>query len=183
MNTSRPPATRGFAVALAMFMIVTGVIGCSSNPLARKTSPAPSDAGGTVLTSSELRTLADNAYAAQDWALAEARYGELTRREGTTVDAWLRLGNIYARTARPELAMTAYEEAVSRNPADARAWHNLALLQMKATQATLTRMQQAVPANDPLRARMDALADGLTGLIEGPGPAPAAAPLDLRSSP
>lgn len=160
-----------------------GVVGCNSNPLARKASPAPSDGGGTVLTPSELRTLADNAYAAQDWPLAEARYGELTRREGTTVEAWLRLGNIYARTARPELAMTAYEEAVSRSPADARAWHNLALLQMKAAQATLSRMQQAVPANDPLRARMDALAEGLSSLIEGPGPAPAAAPLDLRSSP
>ena len=160
-----------------------GPTGCGTGSWGRSTTPGSGAEQGTLLTTPELRSLAADAYAAQDWPLAETRYGELTRRATDDSEAWLRLGNIYARTDRTSLAMKAYEEAVAREAEDPRAWHNLGVLQMRAALATFKRMQDSVPADDPLRTRMDSLARGLEGLLAQPTDQAGASPLDLNTPP
>ena len=177
MKHGRPPRL--------LYVLVLGSLlgGCAGDRWGRMSGASGGDERGTVLTEPELRSLANDAYSAQDWPLAETRYGELTRRTPDDGESWLRLGNIYARTERTDLAVKAYQEAVAREADDPRAWHNLGVLQMRAALATFQRMQESVPAGDPLRARMDELARGLEGLLAQPTDTPGSAPLDLRSPP
>lgn len=180
MKHARPPRP---LYLLLLGAVLVGFTGCANRPWGRTSDSSAGAERGTLLTEAELRSLANDAYAAQDWPLAETRYGELTRRATDDSDAWLRLGNIYARTERTDLAMKAYQEAVAREADDPRAWHNLGVLQMRAALATFQRMRDSVPAGDPLRTRMDALASGLEGLLAQPASASDSAPLDLRTPP
>jgi Flp pilus assembly protein TadD len=47
------------------------------------------------------------AYAKQDWATSEQHYVVLTQKVPTDVEPWFKLGNIYARTQRLDLAVRA----------------------------------------------------------------------------
>ena len=179
MKHLRPP--RWLCILVSGLALGTILTGCTSGGWGGKSGAG--GAQGTLLTEAELRSLANDAYTAQDWPLAETRYGELTRRADSDGEAWLRLGNIYARTERTDLAVKAYQEAVAREAADPRAWHNLGVLQMRAALGTFQRMRDSVPKDDPLRTRMDELAHGLEGLLAQPAEAPGSAPLDLRTPP
>lgn len=186
MKHLRPPRrlyilVSGLVSGLLWGVMLPGLVGCASGGWRGGAGANGGGEQGTVLTEAELRSLADVAYTAQDWPLAETRYGELTRRVPDDGEAWLRLGNIYARTERTESAMKAYQEAVAREADDPRAWHNLGVLQMRAALATFQRMQDSVPQADPLRTRMDDLASGLEGLLAQPADAPGSSPLDLRT--
>ena len=180
MKHGRPPRWFYLLVLGTTLAVLTG---CASNRWGRAAGASGDGERGTLLTEAELRSLANDAYTAQDWPLAETRYGELTRRTPDDGESWLRLGNIYARTERTDLAMKAYQEAVAREADDPRAWHNLGVLQMRAALATFKRMQNSVPKEEPLRTRMDELASGLEGLLAQPADAPGSEPLDLRTPP
>jgi len=124
--------------------------------------------GGGVtaqVTGEELRQLAADAYEDQDWARAEQRYGEVTRRNPADVEAWFRLGNIHARTGREESAVVAYREVVKRDPKHTRAWHNLGVVQVRMAITTFAEMGEATDPGDPLTARAAELAAGLEALL------------------
>ncbi|MGO3128031.1 MAG: tetratricopeptide repeat protein [Luteimonas sp.] len=67
---------------------------------------------------------------------AQGRYEESVRHYHTLLEAipdnadlWYRLANAHARLGNARQAGMAYEQSVARDPSNARAWHNLGLMQ------------------------------------------------------
>lgn len=73
------------------------------------------------------------AYRNKNWKVAEEKYGLLISESPNTAEIWFRLGNIYARTSRPEKAIAAYKEAVVRQADYQPAWRNLGILSLRKT--------------------------------------------------
>lgn len=66
---------------------------------------------------------------------AEAKYRALLESNPNMYEAWLRLGNIHARTGQLEAAILAFEKCVEVAPQQVRGWNNLALVRvMQATE-------------------------------------------------
>jgi tetratricopeptide (TPR) repeat protein len=106
------------------------------------------------------------AYTAQDWAESEKYYVELSRAVPSNVEPWFKLGNIYARTDRPELAIRAYRECVIRNPRHAKAWHNMGIIQLRQARGSFTQLQQFVNESNPLYEKSARISSGIETLIE-----------------
>jgi Flp pilus assembly protein TadD len=85
-------------------------------------------------------------------ARAEKIYQALTRATPNDAEAWLRLGNLYARTDHPDQAVDAYLKCLALNSADPRAWQNLGVVRMRQAWAALIRANTAAGAQDPIRA-------------------------------
>jgi len=134
--------------------------GCSSTP-ARHAAKLDS-----VL---QTQQQADQAYTSGDMAGSIALYRKLTEAVPQEADYWYRLGNAYARLQQPDQAVDAYQQAIKRNGAHARAWHNLAIVRMRQAQAALIVSVSSAAKNDPIRAQSDQLLKAL----ESAGPAAA----------
>ncbi len=98
----------------------------------------------------QLHTQARDAYVQKDWQSAGKYYLEITRQVPTDVDAWYRLGNIYARLNQPADAVLVYREALVRERTHSRAWYNLSIMHLRQSAATLIEMQQQIRKQDPL---------------------------------
>jgi cytochrome c-type biogenesis protein CcmH/NrfG len=70
---------------------------------------------------------AELAYAANQWANAEASYRTLIVEDPDNELTWFRLGTIFLRTNRPQLAVQAYDRAVQCGADDVRLWQNKAI--------------------------------------------------------
>ena len=114
-----------------------------------------------------LAAAAETAYATQRWADSERLYTELVTREPAHPEAWFKLGNIYARSARPDFAVRAYREAVTRDPHHARALHNLGMVQLREAATSFEQLKNIGAADDPLVAHGSALSAGLQHLLQG----------------
>jgi tetratricopeptide (TPR) repeat protein len=112
---------------------------------------------------------ADQAYTSGDMAGSIALYQKLTEAVPQEADYWYRLGNAYARLQQPDQAVDAYQQAIKRNGAHARAWHNLAIVRMRQAQAALIVSVSSAAKDDPIRAQSDQLLKAL----EKAGPATA----------
>ena len=81
---------------------------------------------------------------------AETLYKALIRTSPNDAEAWLRLGNLYARTDHPEQAVDAYLKSLSLNESDPRTWHNLGVIRMRQAWAALLRANAASAMRDPV---------------------------------
>ncbi|MFK5915016.1 MAG: tetratricopeptide repeat protein [Woeseiaceae bacterium] len=81
----------------------------------------------------DLEKEAAKAYKNKNWKLAEEKYGLLISESPKIAEVWYMLGNIYARTARPEKAIVAYKEAVVRRADYKQAWRNLGIISLRTT--------------------------------------------------
>lgn len=124
-----------------------------------------------------------------DAAQAEALYKSVLRHTPNDTETWFRLGNLYARHNRPEEAATAYERTLISDNSHVRAWHNLAIIRLRQSYASLLQAQILVDDNDALAARIDAALDELSKLsmLENEprprAPRPVMAPQDERVDP
>lgn len=134
--------------------------GCSSAP-ARHAAKLDS-----VL---QVQQQADQAYTSGDMAGSIPLYQKLTEAVPQEAEYWYRLGNAYARLQQPDQAVDAYQQAIKRNGAHARAWHNLAIVRMRQAQAALIVSVSSAAKDDPIRAQSDQLLKAL----EKAGPATA----------
>lgn len=98
----------------------------------------------------ELERQADAAYQKGDLATSEKDYLELVQQIPEEALHWFRLGNIYARTQRPDAAIIAYREAVLRKPPYSKAWYNMGIIQLKQAINTFNEMQVHTDSEDPL---------------------------------
>lgn len=99
-----------------------------------------------------MTTSTDDALAMQRTALlayedgedrkAEALYLGLLKISPNDAETWLRLGNLYARSNRPDNAADAYQHAVLLNPDDPRAWYNLGVIRQRQTLAAYIQALQ-----------------------------------------
>ncbi len=97
------------------------------------------------------------AYETGDDAKAEALFQGLVRAVPNDPENWLRLGNLYARSNRPEDAAQAYEKSLMLNPGDARVWYNLGVVRQRQAYASFLQANLLFDKDDPLHARTDAV--------------------------
>ena len=98
----------------------------------------------------ELEKLANETYQNSQWHESEKHYTILVEKIPEDAVHWFRLGNIYARTQRPDAAVTAYRESLIRDPEFAKAWYNMGVLHLQQAANSFSEFQIYVDKNDPL---------------------------------
>lgn len=114
----------------------------------------------------QVRADAEAAYAAKDWAGSEKQYTLLAQRVPVEAENWFRLGNIYARTNRPDAAIAAYRETLVREPEHRKAWYNLGVLQLRAAAASLEQLQSLPGADDDIGRRSREILEELRAAVQ-----------------
>ncbi|MBI5615369.1 MAG: tetratricopeptide repeat protein [Gammaproteobacteria bacterium] len=155
---------RVLAAAAALAVLA----GCQ--PLVQTPRPAPTPPAATADDLAALGAAAKAAYDRQEWPEAERLYLDLAVKTTSDPESWFRLGNIYARTQRAELAGRAFREALQRDPKHARALHNLGIVQLQEAAATFGELAKMAPPDDPLSRRGAEIRSSVQALI---APAPA----------
>jgi Flp pilus assembly protein TadD len=112
-----------------------------------------------------LRQQAEQAYAAEDWPAAEKAYHRLTETVPQDAENWFRLGNVYARLGRHQEAIALYREALVRDPAHARAWHNLGMTQLRVATGTFVEMQAYTDPEDPVVQRARRIVEAIEHVL------------------
>lgn len=97
------------------------------------------------------------AYDQGDDAKAESLYLGIIKQTPEDAEAWFRLGNLYARSERPDNAAEAYQRALLLNPNDERAWYNLGIVRQRQAHAAFIQTWQLTSDSDPLHARSAAM--------------------------
>ncbi len=98
----------------------------------------------------EIYRLAAAAYDEQDWAASEKHYVNLTRGAPEEVEPWFKLGNVYAHTQRYDRAIACYREALVRDTRNVKAWHNMAVTQLRESGASFLELEMLTDDDDPL---------------------------------
>ncbi len=98
-------------------------------------------------------------------ARAEALYVGLARSAPNDPETWLRLGNLYARSNRPDKAGEAYERGLLLAPGDARLWYNLGIIRQRQAHAALIMAHQFIDEADPLQAKAKAMIERLAPAV------------------
>lgn len=114
----------------------------------------------------QVRADAEAAYAAKDWTVSEKHYTLLAQRVPVEAENWFRLGNIYARTNRPDAAIAAYRETLVREPEHRKAWYNLGILQLRAAAASLEQLQGLPGADDAMTRRSREILEELRRTVQ-----------------
>lgn len=115
----------------------------------------------------ETEKLAATAYENSDWQDSEKYYLILIEKDPGQSLYWLRLGNIYSRTNRPDAAIVAYREALVRDSGLTNAWFNMGIIQLKQATYSLNEMQLHVDPEDPVAIQSRKLLEGILELIQG----------------
>ncbi len=124
----------------------------------------------------DMRRDAQVAYENNEDARAEKLLVGLTRAVPNDGETWFYLGNLYARTNRPEEATHAYQNALLLNSKDARAWHNIGVVRLREAWAAFIQANDLTPPDSPIHAKTDVLINAmekmpLEGLSRSPRPA------------
>ncbi|OGB27464.1 MAG: hypothetical protein A3I66_06150 [Burkholderiales bacterium RIFCSPLOWO2_02_FULL_57_36] len=144
--------------------------------------------GGCAMLSTEsgnlydMRRDAQVAYAGGQDERAEKLLIGLTRAVPNDAEAWFYLGNLYARTNRPEQATEAYQKSLMLNSGDVRAWHNIGVVRVREAWAAFIQAHHLAQPDDPLHAKLESLINAmekipLDGLSRSAKPA---APADAK---
>jgi tetratricopeptide (TPR) repeat protein len=124
--------------------------------------------GGNMIKRNEwlqLQMAAADAYEKEDWRTAERHYKELIEGVPGEGEFRFRLGNVYARTHRPEEAVKAYKEALVRQKVKSKTWHNMGIVYVRQAANAFTQMLEDMPADDPLFERAMALNEAILKIL------------------
>ncbi len=113
-----------------------------------------------------VREQAYEAYQNRDYDRAVRKFELLVSKAPEDGELWFRLGNSYARSARPQLAINAYQNALLRVPGNEKAWYNMGLIQAKTALKTFVDMQQYSDDNSPIGKKGGSMRQGLFNLLE-----------------
>ena len=92
---------------------------------------------------------------------AESRYRALLATNPRMYDAWLRLGNIHARTGQLEAAILAFQKCIEISPERVNGWHNLSLTRvMQATEVAKEGLG-VIDSKDSDRKELEKMFEGL----------------------
>lgn len=134
----RPPMPRTVLRA-CLLLLTLGVLGCAST--VGEIKRAFDDDPDLI----SINHQAQLAYESGEVAKAEALYKSLVRRMPSDSEAWLRLGNLYARNNRPDEAANAYQRALLADTSEARAWYNLGVVRLRQAWAAFLQAQAQTP--------------------------------------
>ena len=118
----------------------------------------------------EVKRLADEAYQRGDMVESEKEYAILVKALPEEAEHWFRLANVYYRTQRPDAAISAYREAVIRDPKYAKAWYNMGVVQLREAINSLGEMQTYSDPEDPMSRKGKYLLDGIIDLLDKDNP-------------
>lgn len=127
---------------IPLVCVLIALLGCARTP----TEPDP----GPPVDLTEVFALAARAYAEQNWPESEKHYAALTRKAPGEAEPWFKLGNIYARTLRPDLAVKSYRETLIRDPRHVKAWHNMGIVELRQAANSFSELQQLLQPDDAL---------------------------------
>lgn len=88
-------------------------------------------------------------YQDKKYAAAALEFEKLVELVPRDAELWFRLGNSYTRSKQPKRAITAYENAILRNPRHARAWYNKGIVHLQQGLKTFVDMHEYVDSADP----------------------------------
>ncbi len=115
----------------------------------------------------EIERLAIAAYDIGDMLESEKYYTILVQKIPKETLHWFRLGNIYARTNRPDAAVFAYRESLIRDPKLVKSWYNMGIVQLKQAAHSFNELQINTDSEHPLHEQGEKVFDGILGLIKG----------------
>lgn len=145
-----------------LVLLCLTLAGCSRSPTQQATPAVEIDA-------SQIRNQAEAAYAAGEWREAGQRYEQLIKVIPQESRLWFRLGNIYARTERPDAAIRAYREALVRDAADGKAWFNMGIVQLRQAANSFLKMQSHVDGDDAIAVQGKQAYDAVMAILGGGG--------------
>jgi tetratricopeptide (TPR) repeat protein len=141
---------------LVTVVLVATLNGCEQSPTKPDKNP---------IDLAETYSLASKAYDAQNWVDSEEHYNTLVQNAPGEAEPWFKLGNIYARTLRPELALRAYRETLVRDSRNAKAWHNLAVIQLRNAGKSFSELEKVVDSESPLHAKSIKIQNAIDELV------------------
>ncbi len=125
------------------------------------------DGGRTEFDFIETDKLAEAAYQSNDWVESEKHYAVLVQEVPQRALYWFRLGNVYARTNRPDAAIIAYREAVLRDPEMTKGWFNMGVLQLKQAANSFNELRLYGDRSSPLHSRGNDIFVGILDMMQG----------------
>lgn len=138
-------------------VVAIALCACAQTPSKRDEADKPNLA--------ETYALAAKAYEEQDWKASEKHYLALTRGSPEEVEPWFKLGNVYARTQRFDLAIRCYREALVRDSRYAKAWHNMAVTQLRDAGQSFLELEMLVGEDDPLHEKSVRMRQSIDELV------------------
>lgn len=126
-------------VTVSLATALSGIAQTDGDTIERQVSPVPVEPVAAtdsidskpVLTESQLTMMADSAYTADNYVLAEALYSEAISSFGTSSTLFYNLGNAYYRQGNLGMAIVNYERALKLDPTNADASANLEFVKGK----------------------------------------------------
>jgi tetratricopeptide (TPR) repeat protein len=103
----------------------------------------------------EMRREAQVAYENSEDARAEKLLLGLARAVPNDAETWFYLGNLYARSNRPDDAIRAYQKSLMLNGRDARAWHNMGVVRLREAWAAFIQTYDLTEPGDPLHGKAE----------------------------
>ena len=92
-------------------------------------------------------------YQDKEYAAAAQEFEVLVEHIPRDAELWFRLGNSYTRSKQPQRAISAYENAIMRDPRLTRAWYNKGIVHLQQGLKTFVDMPEYVDAADPVARR------------------------------
>lgn len=126
-------------VTVSLATALSGIAQTDGDTIERQISPVTVESAAAtdsidsnaVLTESQLTMMADSAYTADNYVLAEALYRDAISRFGTSSTLFYNLGNAYYRQGNLGKAIVNYERALKLDPTNADASANLEFVKGK----------------------------------------------------
>ena len=134
-------------------LLMSAVVGCASKNLEMS------------------QKVAYTAYKEKEYATAAKSFAKLVENIPQDADLWFRLGNSYARTSRPQKAVTAFENALLRDPGMTKAWYNMGIIYLQQSLKAFVDMELYVDSQDPIAIQGNKLQQQIFLLLEEPIPA------------
>jgi tetratricopeptide (TPR) repeat protein len=126
--------------------VLIGLAGCGALPF-----------GESASSVYDLQREALLAYDNDENAKAEKLLQALLRISPNDALTLFYLGNLYARTGRPDEAIDSYQKSLMINSTDPRPWHNLGVIRLRQAQAAFIQTFDLTNPDDPLHARVEAV--------------------------
>jgi len=158
----RSSLARGSRRVACALLAAVALAGCAKFSAGAKPGTATNDPQ-QALAPEVAMAAAEAAYAAQDWPRAESNYLAAARASTRDPEPWFKLGNVYFRRARYDLASRAYEEALRVAPDHAKAWHNLGVVRLHQADESFAHV---LAGGDPRDEALDASAAALRAIID-----------------
>jgi cytochrome c-type biogenesis protein CcmH/NrfG len=99
------------------------------------------------------------------YGLAAEAYETLAQNAPEEAEPWFKLGNIYARTLRIELAIQCYREALVRDPRNVKAWHNMGVVQLRHAGKSFEEVELLVEPDNELHKKSVKIRESINALV------------------